>query len=160
MQNDEQMIAAAIAAGRVRYIPAGITIADPRWAAHAALHPLKTMMGKRVFTALQNNPNKAMSAKEIVSWMSARHFASTSPVDLDRYERVKAALAMLEHHKMATVSQADGKSPRWKLKGDPDRFPRLTFTELAEESRRLKARKVYLRSRAERTAESFFALEA
>ena len=134
--SDKELIEAAIAAGKLRSIPKGITLGHPSWPQFASPDPLQTVMGKRLYLVLKANPGTAYTAQSILKELSARGIAATSPSMQDRYDRVRGAFALLAAHGIVEeLPPVRGGGRRWKLR-DGSR-PAPILKEHRAESRRL-----------------------
>lgn len=142
MTEDRHLVEAALAAGKARRIPAGVSIGHPDWLALACADPLATKRGVRVFAAFQLNPKKTLSAAEVEKWLSGRGIAATSLYQVDRYARTLQTIRLLEHHGLVEVAlRVKGKADRWRLKRAD--LPRPNITHLKAESQSLRQRNAY-----------------
>lgn len=136
---DRAMIDAALAAGKLRRIPAGVCQGHPDWGRYATTDPLRTHMGKRLYMLLYHAPNKTFSVREAVTAMSRRGIIATGASNVDRYERVRMSFVALEAAgivEQLPLPKSGTPTLRWKLK-DGSTKP-ATQHELQEESRRLR----------------------
>lgn len=137
MMDDKELIEAAIAAGKVRSIPPGVTRGHPRWTELATPDPLQTTMGKRIYYLMKVRPDDAHTVKSLARGMHICRMAATGPTALDSFERMRGALEVLAAHGVVgELPAAKGEGRRWKLLDGS--LPQPSLKAMQAESRRLR----------------------
>lgn len=137
--DDRELIAAAIAAGKLRPIPPGVNRDHPDWASLCSTDPTQTVMGRRIYYVMKRKPDTAYTVKSILREMSSHRIVVTGPTALDRFARARGAFeALAAHGIVCELPAVKIGGRRWKLL-DGSR-PSPTLKAMQEESRRLRAK--------------------